>query len=91
MYSKETCAEVIKSFQERLLEADTLEKDKNGNLDFEVCWQAMRQEGPAILNVAKYLMNYFQETNAWYNENKSIIDRALLQHGMAQAEAEERG
>ena len=42
MYSKETCAEIIKSFQERLLEADTLEKDKNGNLDFEVCWQEMR-------------------------------------------------
>ena len=89
MYSEETCAEAIKSFQERLVEVDTLKKDKNVKY-LEICWQTMRQEGPAVLNVAKYLMTYFQETNAWYNENKSIIDRALLQHGAKQAEREER-
>jgi len=89
MYSKETCAEIIKSFQERLVEVDTLKKDKNVKY-LEICWQAMRQEGPAILKVAKYLMTYFQETNAWYNENKSIIDRALVQHGMREAEREEQ-
>ena len=55
MYSDETCAESIKNFQERLMEADNLKKDKNGNLDFESCWKAMRKEGPMILNVTKHL------------------------------------
>ena len=47
--------EVIKSFQERLMEADNLKKDANGMMNYETCWKAMRQEGPAILNVAKHL------------------------------------
>ena len=47
--------EVIKSFQERLMEADNLKKDANGMMNYETCWKAMRKEGPAILNVAKHL------------------------------------
>ena len=47
--------EVIKSFQERLMEADNLMKDKNGKIDYETCWKAMRKEGPLMLNVTKHL------------------------------------
>ena len=82
--------EVITKFQERLMEADNLKKDANGMMNYETCWQAMRQDGPAILNVAKRLLQYFQETNTWYEENKSIIDRALHEDGMRQAVREER-
>jgi len=57
MYTDETCEEAIKNFQERLKEADNLKKDKNGNLDFESCWKAMRKEGPMILNVTKHLFS----------------------------------
>jgi hypothetical protein len=55
MYTDETCQKAIDDFQERLKDADNLKKDKNGNLDFESCWKAMRKEGPAILNVTKHL------------------------------------
>ena len=55
LYTNETCAKVIESFQERLMEADNLMKDKNGKIDYEICWKAMRKEGPMILNVAKHL------------------------------------
>ena len=58
-------------------------------MNYETCWQAMRQEGPAILNVTKHLLTYFQETNAWYIENKHIIDRAMYEDGMRHAEREE--
>ena len=54
-YSDEVCAEAIKSFQERLVEADNLMKDDNGMMNYEICWKAMRKEGPMILNVAKHL------------------------------------
>ena len=54
-YSDEVCAESIKSFQERLMEADNLKKDANGRMNYETCWKAMRKEGPMILNVAKHL------------------------------------
>ena len=54
-YSDEVCAEAINSFQKRLVEADNLMKDKNGKIDYEICWKAMRKEGPMILNVAKHL------------------------------------
>ena len=47
--------EVIKSFQERLMEADNLKKDANGMMNYETCWNAMRKEGPMILNVTKHL------------------------------------
>ena len=57
MYTDETCEEAIKNFQERLMEADNLKKDKNGNLDFESCWKAMRKEGSLILNVTKHLFS----------------------------------
>jgi len=57
MYTDETCQQAIDSFQERLVEADNLKKDKNGNLDFETCWKAMRKEGPMILNVTKHLFS----------------------------------
>ena len=54
-YADEVCAQAIKDFQERLMEADNLKKDKNGKIDYEICWKAMRKEGPMILNVAKHL------------------------------------
>ena len=57
MYSDETCAESIKNFQERLMEADNLKKDPNGKMNYETCWNAMRQEGPMILNVTKHLFS----------------------------------
>ena len=57
MYPREVCEEVIKSFQERLMEADNLKKDDNGRMNYETCWNAMRQEGPMILNVAKHLFS----------------------------------
>ena len=56
-YSDEVCAESITSFQERLMEADNLMKDKNGKIDYEICWKAMRKEGSMILNVAKHLLS----------------------------------
>ena len=55
MYSDKTCDEAITSFQKRLVEADNLKKDANGKMDYEICWKAMRQEGPMILNVTKHL------------------------------------
>ena len=82
------CVEVIAKFQERLMDADNLKKDDNGRMNYETCWQAMRQEGPAILNVTKHLLTYFQETNAWYIENKHIIDRAMYEEGAREAERE---
>ena len=56
-YSDEVCVESIKSFQERLMEADNLKKDANGKMNYETCWKAMRKEGPMILNVAKHLFS----------------------------------
>ena len=40
-YSDEVCAEAIKSFQERLVEADNLMKDSNGMMNYETWsdWQ----------------------------------------------------
>ena len=57
MYTDETCEEAIKSFQERLVEADNLKKDSNGMMNYETCWKAMRKEGPMILNVTKHLFS----------------------------------
>ena len=54
-YSDEVCAEAIKSFLERLVEADNLMKDSNGMMNYETCWKAMRKEGPMMLNVTKHL------------------------------------
>ena len=56
-YSDEVCAQSIKSFQERLMEADNLKKDANGMMNYEICWKAMRKEGPMLLNVAKHLFS----------------------------------
>ena len=56
LYSDEVCAKAINSFQEKLMEADNLKKDDNGMMDYEICWKAMRKEGPMILNVAKHLL-----------------------------------
>ena len=56
LYSDEVCAEAINSFQKRLVEADNLMKDDNGMMNYEICWKAMRKEGPMILNVAKHLL-----------------------------------
>ena len=57
MYTDETCEEAIKSFQERLVEADNLKKDSNGMMNYETCWKAMRKEGSMILNVTKHLFS----------------------------------
>ena len=56
-YADEVCAQAIKDFQERLMEADNLKKDKNGKIVYEICWKAMRKEGSMILNVAKHLLS----------------------------------
>ena len=56
-YTDEVCADSITRFQERLMEADNLMKDKNGKMDYETCWKAMRLEGPMILNVTKHLFS----------------------------------
>ena len=56
-YDDEVCAQAIKDFQERLMEADNLKKDDNGMMDYEICWKAMRKEGSMILNVAKHLLS----------------------------------
>ena len=42
-----------------------------------------------ILGLAKHLLEYFQETDEWYRENRGIIDRAFYQEGMLEAEREE--
>ena len=89
MYTKEICVEIIESFQKRLMDADNLRPNKDGFRDYKICWQAMRQEGPAILGLAKHLLEYFQETDEWYRENRGIIDRAFYQEGMLEAEREE--
>ena len=65
MYTDETCEEAIKNFQERLKEADNLKKDKNGNIDFETSWKAMRKEGPMILNVTKHLFSLHINRHHW--------------------------
>ena len=90
MYTKEICVEIIESFQKRLMDADNLRPNKDGFRDYKICWQAMRQEGPAILGLAKHLLEYFQETDEWYRENRGIIDRAFYQEGMLEAEREEQ-
>ena len=89
MYTKEICVEIIESFQKRIMDADNLRPNKDGFRDYKICWQAMRQEGPAILGLAKHLLEYFQETDEWYRENRGIIDRAFYQEGMLEAEREE--
>ena len=90
MYTKEICVEIIESFQKRLMDADNLRPNKDGFRDYKICWQAMRQEGPAILGLAKHLLENFQETDEWYRENRGIIDRAFYQEGMLEAEREEQ-
>ena len=90
MYTKEICVEIIESFQKRIMDADNLRPNKDGFRDYKICWQAMRQEGPAILGLAKHLLEQFQETDEWYRENRGIIDRAFYQEGMLEAEREEQ-
>ena len=41
-----------------------------------------------MLNLTKELMTYFQDTDTWYKENKHIIDRAMYEEGMREAERE---
>ena len=69
MYSDDTCAEAIKNFQERLVEADNLMKDSNGMMNYEICWKAMRKEGPMILNVAKHLFSMHINSHHRKEEN----------------------
>jgi hypothetical protein len=56
-YTDETYQKAIDDFQQKLKDADNLQKDKYGNLDFESCWKALRTEGPTILNVTKHLFS----------------------------------
>ena len=81
-YSDEVCAESINSFQKRLVEADNLMKDKNGKIDYEICWKAMRKEGPMILNVAKHLFTlHLQEKQMWENDKITDEDKAVIENG----------
>ena len=81
MYSDEVCAESIKSFQERLVEADNLMKDSNGMMNYEICWKAMRKEGPMILNVAKHLFTlHLQENQMWENDMITDEDKAVIEN-----------
>ena len=81
-YSDEVCAESINSFQKRLVEADNLMKDKNGKIDYEICWKAMRKEGPMILNVAKHLFTlHLQEKHMWENDMITDEDKAVIENG----------
>ena len=82
LYTNETCAKVIESFQERLMEADNLMKDSNGMMNYEVCWKAMRKEGPMILNVAKHLFTlHLQEKQMWENDMITDEDKAVIENG----------
>ena len=81
MYSDEVCAESIKSFQERLVEADNLMKDSNGMMNYEICWKAMRKEGPMILNVANHLFTlHLQEKQMWENDMITDEDKAVIEN-----------
>ena len=85
-YSDEVCAEAIKNFQERLVEADNLMKDKNGMINYETCWKAMRKEGPMILNVAKHLLSmhitrhHRDEQRMWENDMITDEDKAVIEN-----------
>ena len=68
-YSDEVCAEAIKNFQERLMEADNLKKDANGMMNYETCWKAMRKEGSMILNVTKLLFSLHINSHHRKEEN----------------------
>ena len=81
-YSDEVCAEAINSFQKRLVEADNLMKDDNGMVNYEICWKAMRKEGPMILNVAKHLFTlHLQEKQMWENDMITDEDKAVIENG----------
>ena len=88
MYPDETIAKAIKSFQQKLMDADNFHGGDRP--DYKEFWQAWRQQGPAMLNLTKELMTYFQDTDTWYKENKHIIDRAMYEEGMRHAEREAR-
>ena len=80
-YSDEVCAEAIKSFQERLVEADNLKKDSNGMMNYATCWKAMRTEVPMILNVAKHLFTlHLQEKQMWENDMITDEDKAVIEN-----------
>ena len=75
MYTDETCEEAIKSFQERLVEADNLKKDSNGMIDYETCWKAMRKEGSMILNVSKHLFSLHINRHHWREGQEKEMGR----------------
>ena len=75
MYTDETCEEAIKNFQERLKEADNLKKDKNGKVDYESCWKAMRKEGPMMLNVTKHLFSLHINRHHWREGQEKEMGR----------------
>ena len=53
MYSDETIDKAIKSFQQKLMDADNFHGGDRP--DYKEFWQAMRLEGPMILNATKHL------------------------------------
>ena len=75
MYTDETCEEAIKSFQERLVEADNLKKDSNGMMNYETCWKAMRKEGSMILNVSKHLFSLHINRHHWREGQEKEMGR----------------
>ena len=80
-YADEVCAQAIKDFQERLMEADNLMKDSNGMMNYEICWKAMRKEGSMILNVAKHLFTlHLQEKQMWENDMITDEDKAVIEN-----------
>jgi len=64
MYSKERCEKVINDFQQKLMDADNFHGGDRP--DYKEFWQAMRKEGPAILNVAKHLYTEYLKTYPVY-------------------------
>ena len=53
MYSDETIDKAIKSFQQKLMDADNFHGGDRP--DYKEFWQAMRLEGPMILKSTKHL------------------------------------
>ena len=65
---EEKYTKIIENFQQKLMDADNFHGGDRP--DYKEFWQAWRQQGPAMLNLTKELMSYFQDTDNWYKENK---------------------
>ena len=83
---EENYTKVIENFQQKLMDADNFHGGDRP--DYKEFWLAWRQQGPSMLSITKELMNYFQDTDTWYKENKHLIDRAMYEEGVREAERE---